>query len=108
MTRIRIGAQVSAAGGVSHAIERALAIEAEAVQISIDPNRRYPRGPLPFDELTRLRRGLRRARLPGYVHVPYLANVATADAALLARSVEMVARALLVLPRPISYIRKTP
>lgn len=91
---IRVGAQVSAAGGVSRAIERAIAIEAEAVQIFVDPNRRYPRAPLPFEELTRLRRGLRRARLPGYVHVPYLANVATADPALLARSVEMVSRAL--------------
>jgi deoxyribonuclease-4 len=94
MVPIRVGAQVSAAGGVSRAIERAIAIEAEAVQVFVDPNRRYPRGPLPLDELDRLRSGLRRARLPGYVHVPYLANVATTDAALLARSVEMVSRAL--------------
>lgn len=94
MVRIRVGAQVSGAGGVSRAIERAVAIEAEAVQVFVDPNRRYPRAPLPTEELTRLRRGLRRERLPGYVHVPYLANVATADPALLARSVEMVSRAL--------------
>ncbi len=94
MARIRVGAQVSGAGGVSRAIERAIAIEAEAVQVFVDPNRRYPRGPLPIEELDRLRRGLRRHRLPGYVHVPYLANVATADPALLRRSVEMVARAL--------------
>jgi deoxyribonuclease-4 len=94
VTPIRIGAQVSVAGGVSLAIERAQAIEAEAVQIFVDPNRRYPRAPLPLEELGRLRRGLRAARLPGYVHVPYLANVATADATLLGRSVEMVARAL--------------
>jgi deoxyribonuclease-4 len=91
---IRIGAQVSGAGGVSRAVERAVAIEAEAVQVFVDPNRRYPRAPLPLDELDALRRGLRRARLPGYVHVPYLANVATIDAALLRRSIEMVARAL--------------
>ncbi len=94
MRPIRIGAQVSAAAAVSRAIDRALAIEAEAVQIFVDPNRRYPRAPLPLEELTRLRRGLRRARIPGYAHVPYLANVATTDAALLRRSVEMVARAL--------------
>jgi len=94
VVRIRVGAQVSGAGGVSRAIERAVAIEAEAVQVFVDPNRRWPRAPLPIDELARLRQGLRRARLPGYVHVPYLANVATADPALLARSVEMVARAL--------------
>lgn len=91
---IRVGAQVSGAGGVSRAIERAVAIEAEAVQVFVDPDRRYPRGPLPLDELTLLRRGLRARGLPGYVHVPYLANVATADPALLRRSVEMVARAL--------------
>lgn len=91
---IRVGAQVSGAGGVSKAVERAVAIGAEAVQVFVDPNRRYPRGPLPADELERLRRGLRRARIPGYVHVPYLANVATLDPALLGRSVEMIARAL--------------
>jgi len=94
VVRIRVGAQVSGAGGVSRAIERAVAIEAEAVQVFVDPNRRYPRAPLPLDELTRLRGGLRRAQLPGYVHVPYLANVATTDPALLPRSVEMVSRAL--------------
>ena len=94
MPRIRVGAQVSGAGGVSRAVERAVAIEAEAVQVFVDPNRRYPRGPLPVDELDAFRRGLRRARLPGYVHVPYLANVATTDTALLPRAVEMVARAL--------------
>jgi deoxyribonuclease-4 len=65
----------------------------------VDPNRRYPRAPLPLDELTLLRRGLRRERLPGYVHVPYLANVATSDPALLARSVEMVSRALIAADR---------
>lgn len=91
---IRVGAQVSGAGGVSNAVDRAIAIEADAVQVFVDPNRRYPRGPLPVDELERFRRGLRRARIPGYVHVPYLANVATRDPALLGRSVEMVARAL--------------
>lgn len=94
MRSIRIGAQVSVAGGVALAIDRAKAIEAEAVQVFVDPNRRYPRAPLPLEELGRLRRGLRAARLPGYVHVPYLANVATADTTLLGRSVEMVARAL--------------
>jgi deoxyribonuclease-4 len=97
--RIRVGAQVSAAGGVSRAIDRAVAIEAEAVQVFVDPNRRWPRAALPLDELTLLRRGLRRVRLPGYVHVPYLANVATSDAALLARSVEMVSRALVAADR---------
>ena len=94
MARIRVGAQVSGAGGVSRAIERALAIEAQAVQVFVDLGRRYPRGPLPMEELTLLARGLRAERLPGYVHVPYLANAASPDAALVARSVEMIARGL--------------
>jgi len=91
---IVVGAQVSAAGGVSNAAERALGVGARAVQIFVDQNRRYPRGPLPHDELERLRALLRRHRLPGYVHVPYLANVATADDILRTRSIEMIARAV--------------
>lgn len=106
-----VGAQVSGAGGVSRAIERAVAIEAEAIQVFVDPNRRFPHAPLPLDELRAFRTLLlhpvvsgpsaksgrsaaRWRRLPAYVHVPYLANLATADSALLERSVDMVARAL--------------
>lgn len=89
-----VGAQVSAAGGVSRAVERALAMDAAAVQVFVDQNRRYPRGELPFDELRRLGVLLREHGLPGYVHVPYLANVATADALLRSRSIDMIARAL--------------
>jgi len=85
---------VSAAGGVSNAAGRAVAMGAAAVQVFVDRNRRYPRSELPFDELDRLGVLLARHGLPGYVHVPYLANVATADALLRSRSIEMVARAL--------------
>ena len=69
-------------------------MRADAVQVFVDQNRRYPRAELPFDELDRLGALLARHRLPGYVHVPYLANVATADAILRSRSIEMVSRAL--------------
>ncbi|HEV8229756.1 MAG TPA: deoxyribonuclease IV [Candidatus Limnocylindria bacterium] len=91
---IVIGAQVSAAGGVSNAVQRALDIGAQAVQIFVDQNRQYPRKALPLDELDSLRALLKRHRIPGYVHVPYLANVATADEILRSRSIEMIARAL--------------
>jgi deoxyribonuclease-4 len=69
-------------------------MDAAAVQVFVDQNRRYPRAELPLEELDRLGVLLARHRLPGYVHVPYLANVATADALLRSRSIEMVARAL--------------
>lgn len=94
MREITIGAQVSGAGGVSNAVQRAIDIGAQVVQIFVDSNRQYPRRPLPEDELDKLRTLLRRNRMPGYVHVPYLANAATADAILRSRSIEMVARAL--------------
>jgi deoxyribonuclease-4 len=91
---IRIGAQVSGAGGVSNAVQRAIDIGARAVQIFVDSNRQYPRRPLPEGELDKLRTLLRRHRMPGYVHVPYLANAATADEILRSRSIDMIARAL--------------
>jgi deoxyribonuclease-4 len=97
--KITIGAHVSGAGGASNAVSRALDIGAEVVQIFVDSNRQYPRRPLPVDELDKLRTLLRRHRMPGYVHVPYLANPATADATLLSRSMEMVARAVVAASR---------
>ena len=69
-------------------------MDADAVQVFVDQNRQYPRRELPAAELRRLGALLEEHALPGYVHVPYLANVATADALLRSRSIEMVARAL--------------
>ena len=89
-----IGAHVSGAGGASNAVSRAVDIGAQVLQIFVDSNRQYPRRPLPLDQLDKLRTLLRRQRMSGYVHVPYLANPATADATLLSRSMEMVARAV--------------
>ena len=94
MREIKIGAQVSSAGGVSNAVQRAIDIGARTVQIFVDSNRQYPRRPLPNEELDNLRRLLKRQRMPGYVHVPYLANAATADEILRSRSIDMIARAL--------------
>lgn len=94
MKEIVIGAQVSGAGGVSNAVQRAVDIGARAVQIFVDSNRQYPRRPLPGAELDKLGALLRRHRMPGYVHVPYLANVATADEILRSRSIDMIARGL--------------
>ena len=85
---------MSGAGGVSRAVERAVAIGAAAVQVFVDQSRRYPRAELPVDELDRLGALLAAHGLPGYVHVPYLANVATADAILRSHSIDMVSRAL--------------
>lgn len=89
-----IGAHVSVAGGLALAVERGLAIGAEALQLWVDQPMRFPRAPLPRDELARLRDALGAARLPAYVHAPYLVSLGTTDRALRRRSVDMVARAL--------------
>lgn len=89
-----MGAHVSSAGGVDRVVERALGMRAEAVQLWVDPPQRFPRTALDRDGLARLRAALARARLPTYVHVPYLVNLATRDRALRRLSIEMLARAL--------------
>lgn len=91
---VAIGAQVSAAGGPAMAVERAVAMGAAVLQLFVDQNRRFPTAPLSSENLERLRSALREREMPAYVHVPYLCNVATADAMLRERSVDMVARAL--------------
>ena len=94
MRRPRIGAHVSAAGGVHLAVARALAIEAEAVQVWVDQPQRFPVAPLDARKLRLLKRQLVRAGIPALVHAPYLINLASADPRHLERSIDMVARAL--------------
>jgi deoxyribonuclease-4 len=89
-----IGAHVSAAGGYESAVERARAIGAEAFQVWIDQPQRFPRAPLDERALRRLRRAVTDAALPGFVHVPYLVNLASSSSDLLERSIDMVARGL--------------
>ena len=89
-----VGAHVSAAGGYEHAVDRALAIGAEALQVWVDQPRRFPRTPLDEPALRRLRRALARERLPAFVHVPYLVNLASIVPEHLDRSIDMVARGL--------------
>jgi deoxyribonuclease-4 len=76
------------------AVERAAAMGAAVLQLFVDQNRRFPRAPLSAENLERLRLALVERAIPAYVHVPYLCNVATVDAMLRERSVDMVARAL--------------
>jgi deoxyribonuclease-4 len=64
------------------------------VQLWIDQPQRFPVAPLDLGALRRLHRELARTRLPAFVHVPYLVNLASADAPHLERSIDMVARGL--------------
>ncbi len=92
--RPRIGAHVSSAGGAHLAVDRALAIGAESLQLWVDTPQRFPTAPLDLARLRRLRRAVGRAALPAFVHAPYLINLASALPEHLERSIDMVARAL--------------
>jgi deoxyribonuclease-4 len=89
-----IGAQISTAGGFGPVPERAVAIDAETVQI-FNSNPRTWRtrlhGP---EEIASLTAGLRRRRLPLFFHTIYLINLASPDELLLQRSRQALAEAL--------------
>ncbi|OLC55078.1 MAG: hypothetical protein AUH85_10215 [Chloroflexi bacterium 13_1_40CM_4_68_4] len=89
-----VGAHVSAAGGYELAVDRAIAIGAEAFQVWVDQPQRFPRAPLDERALRRLGTAVAREEMPGFVHVPYLVNLASIIPAHLERSIDMVARAL--------------
>ncbi|MFH1833972.1 MAG: deoxyribonuclease IV [bacterium] len=91
-----IGAQISTAGGFAPVPERALAIGAEVVQIfDSNPRTWRPRTFRP-GEITALTEGLRRHRIPLFFHTIYLINLAAPDERLRQRSVEALARALVL------------
>ena len=94
LARLVIGAHVSAARGYEHAVERAIAMGADAFQVWIDQPQRFPRTPLDERALRRLRNAVSRARISGFVHAPYLINLASVVPEHLERSIDMVARAL--------------
>jgi deoxyribonuclease-4 len=67
---------------------------AEAFQVWIDQPQRFPRAPLDDAALRRLRRAVSRGGVPGFVHAPYLVNLASAVPEHLERSIDIVCRAL--------------
>ena len=94
---VTIGAHVSSSGGIYTAVERAVAIEAEAVQIFPSapqmwrPTRHRPEAVARFREL-REQHGIGEV----WLHNIYLANLAAEDPAQLDKSVDSVANALRV------------
>ncbi len=75
-----IGAHVSAAGGVSKAIDRALEINAEAMQIFVSGPQSYRFTPLADDEVERFNAKYADSGLHGlFFHAIYLMNLASQD-----------------------------
>lgn len=72
---MRIGAHVSSAGGADKAFERALAIEAEAVQLFISAPQQWKLPNCPDDLVERFRTAKSAANIPAFYHGVYLVNL---------------------------------
>jgi deoxyribonuclease-4 len=85
----RLGAHVSIEGGIDRAIERALALEATALQVFVGSNRAWRSRELSEAEVARFRSACARSGLAPatMAHSSYLINLAAPDAALWRRSI---------------------
>lgn len=93
---VRLGAHLSAAGGVWRAVEAAVGATCDAVQLFLRAPGRWAAPAGPADEPERFERAARAAGVVGncFAHAPYLLNLASADEALRARSVQVLVEEL--------------
>lgn len=86
--KIRLGAHVSVAGGISLAVERAQELDAGALQVFVKSARRWQAPPIPEAEARAFRSRARAADLDGHAlaHACYLINLASPDATVRRRS----------------------
>jgi deoxyribonuclease-4 len=86
---MRIGAHMSAAGGVTHAVERAVLHGCETLQIFAKNNARWAGRPIGEDEARRFRDAAEAAGLsPVVSHASYLINMAASEGVIRQKSIE--------------------
>jgi deoxyribonuclease-4 len=92
----RLGAHLSAAGGVSRAVSAAVAVGCEALQVFLRAPGRWAASALPDSEAARFRSAAREAGITGacFAHAPYLLNLASADETLRMRSIAVLVEEL--------------
>ncbi len=74
----KIGAHVSCSGGLTSAVEKALEIGAECLQIFVGAPQNWASPKIPDDEVAAFRAAMDAASLkPLFVHAPYLINLAS-------------------------------
>jgi deoxyribonuclease-4 len=88
----RVGAHLSAAGGVSRAIDAAGELRCGALQVFLRAPGRWAAAPLAAEEVARAAASPGRAAVSGALlaHAPYLLNFASADDALRRRSIAVL------------------
>ena len=85
---MRLGAHISAAGGVSKAFPRAVEVDAECMQIFTRNQNRWFSKPIPEEEAAEFKRLRGETGIgPNMAHASYLVNLATVDPALEEKSV---------------------
>lgn len=92
----KLGAHLSAAGGVSFAVSAAVAAGCEALQVFLRAPSRWAAAPLAAAEAKRFRSAAREADLAGlcFAHAPYLLNLGSADEELRTHSVAVLVEEL--------------
>lgn len=86
---MRLGAHISAAGGVSKAFPRAVEVEAECMQIFTRNQNRWASKPIPEDEAQRFLQLRSETGIgPNMAHGSYLINLATVDPILETKSIQ--------------------
>ncbi len=84
---MRIGAQISSAGGPQRVFERAAEIGAEAIQMFISAPQQWRPPSLTEEQVAAFRGARGAAKVPVFFHGVYLINLGSGDKALLGRSV---------------------
>ena len=93
-TRPLIGAHLSTAGGLAAILDRARALDAEAMQFFPSNPRTWRATTYREEDIAEFRQGLEAEGLPLFLHAIYLVNPASPDEALRARSAGAIAHAL--------------
>ncbi len=84
---MRIGAHVSSAGGISRAVDRAVEIGAETIQVFCSPPQGWAYKPPPEDEVIAFRQKSEETGIgPAFLHGIYLMNFGSPDPELIAKS----------------------
>src|SRR3990167_3104776 len=97
---MRIGGHVSAAGGISKSVERALAIGGNCFQIFISPPQGWRKTDISEEEVSAFKAGVAEHDLgPIFIHALYLLNLATSKPELREKSIDALAHALRVADR---------
>ncbi len=92
---MKLGAHVSAAGGISKAVDRIVAIGGNCLQIFVSSPRGWHKTEISDEEVEKFRSGIAQHDLtPVYIHALYLANIATGQDELREKSIDALAHAL--------------